>query len=90
LRKLLKDELGNGDLLRYVGRPERASPAEGSADLHALKQGQIVADAFADPPAPAAKKSNGRAATRTAKDGAAVANGKTEAPAAKRAAKARS
>src|SRR5262249_29834828 len=90
LRKLLKDELGNGDMLRYVGRPERASPAEGSADLHALKQGQIVADAFADAPAPVAKKTNGRASTRTTKDSAAAANGKTEAPTAKRAAKARS
>jgi hypothetical protein len=34
-----------------VGRPERASPAEGAADLHATEQARIVAEAFADPPA---------------------------------------
>ncbi len=34
----------------YVGRPERASPAEGAADLHATEQARIVAAAFADPP----------------------------------------
>jgi hypothetical protein len=28
--------------LRYVGRPERASTAEGSADLHAAEQARIV------------------------------------------------
>jgi 2-oxoglutarate dehydrogenase E1 component len=91
LRKLVRELLGTEDALRYIGRPERASPAEGSADLHALRQGQIVADAFADAPEPAAKKTNGRATTRNTKNGvAAVANGQGEAPTAKRAAKARS
>ena len=36
--------------MRYVGRPERASPAEGAADLHSSEQARIVAEAFADPP----------------------------------------
>ncbi|HEX6588210.1 MAG TPA: 2-oxoglutarate dehydrogenase E1 component, partial [Longimicrobiales bacterium] len=35
-----------GDLpLRYVGRPERASPAEGFADVHDVEQKRIVAEA---------------------------------------------
>ncbi len=36
-----------GDLaLRYLGRPERASTAEGSADVHAWEQARIVEAAF--------------------------------------------
>ena len=30
----------------YVGRPERASPAEGSPERHAAEQARIVAAAF--------------------------------------------
>ncbi|HEX2037305.1 MAG TPA: 2-oxoglutarate dehydrogenase E1 component [Chloroflexota bacterium] len=33
--------------LRYVGRPERASPAEGSPSWHAAEQQRIVSEAFA-------------------------------------------
>jgi 2-oxoglutarate dehydrogenase E1 component len=33
--------------VRYVGRPERSSPATGSADFHALEQAQVVSGAFA-------------------------------------------
>ena len=37
-------ELTDGALpVRYVGRPNRASPAEGSADMHATEQSRIVA-----------------------------------------------
>jgi 2-oxoglutarate dehydrogenase E1 component len=32
--------------VRYVGRPERASPAEGYADRHAAEQARIIAEAF--------------------------------------------
>jgi 2-oxoglutarate dehydrogenase E1 component len=32
--------------LRYVGRPDRASTAEGSAARHALEQSQIIAEAL--------------------------------------------
>lgn len=33
--------------LGYIGRPERASTAEGLADIHAVEQARIVAEAFA-------------------------------------------
>ncbi len=33
--------------LRYIGRPERASPSEGTPAWHAAEQARIVADAFA-------------------------------------------
>jgi 2-oxoglutarate dehydrogenase E1 component len=90
LRKLVREILGSEDALGYIGRPERASPAEGSADLHALNQGKIVTAAFADAPEPPAKKTNGRASTRATRNGvAAVANGQTETPTTKRAAKPR-
>jgi 2-oxoglutarate dehydrogenase E1 component len=35
-----------GTQLRYVGRPERASPAEGDPDSHAAEQARIVAEAI--------------------------------------------
>jgi 2-oxoglutarate dehydrogenase E1 component len=42
LRELLRPE----QTLRYVGRPERASPAEGWADVHAAEQRRIVEEAL--------------------------------------------
>ncbi|MGD9712643.1 MAG: 2-oxoglutarate dehydrogenase E1 component, partial [Thermomicrobiales bacterium] len=42
--------------VKYIGRPERASPAEGAADLHSREQARIVAAAFQDVPAPKGKK----------------------------------
>jgi len=36
--------------VRYLGRIERSSPAEGSLDLHTEVQARIVAEAFADAP----------------------------------------
>ncbi len=39
--------------LRYIGRPERASPAEGLAEMHEQEQARIVADAFTGVPEPA-------------------------------------
>lgn len=39
--------LGRDIPLVYIGRPERASPAVGSARVHATEQAKIVADAFA-------------------------------------------
>jgi 2-oxoglutarate dehydrogenase E1 component len=42
-----------GDLgVRYVGRPERASPAEGFAHRHNAEQARIVTTAWSDAPAP--------------------------------------
>lgn len=59
--------------VRYVGRPNRASPAEGSLDRHGVEQGRIVATALADAPAMAA--ANGRGRGRTAKANGAARNG---------------
>jgi 2-oxoglutarate dehydrogenase E1 component len=44
LRTLLEDRLP----VRYIGRPEMASPAEGSAQWHATEQSRIAAAAFSD------------------------------------------
>jgi 2-oxoglutarate dehydrogenase E1 component len=75
LRALIGSELP----LRYVGRPERASPAEGSADLHAIEQGRIVAAAFADAPEPTARRANGRARNGVAGGKSQVTSGKRRA-----------
>ena len=37
-------ELLDGATLRYVGRPERASPAEGWAEAHAAEQRRIISE----------------------------------------------
>jgi 2-oxoglutarate dehydrogenase E1 component len=58
-------ELTGGALpIGYIGRPERASPAEGSADSHADEQVRIVANAFANAPALAGKKNNAKASVK--------------------------
>ena len=41
----LRGSAGNAVVIRYVGRPERASPAEGYPQAHADEQARIVADA---------------------------------------------
>ncbi|HET8524292.1 MAG TPA: 2-oxoglutarate dehydrogenase E1 component [Thermomicrobiales bacterium] len=70
-------ELTGGELpIRYIGRPERASPAEGSAERHAAEQQRIVSEAFADVPE-RKRSTNGRAkgngrSTRQAKNGTAA------------------
>jgi 2-oxoglutarate dehydrogenase E1 component len=38
--------LQTGQVLRYAGRPERASPAEGYPTAHAIEQARIVAEAL--------------------------------------------
>ena len=43
----LRAAVGNSVPIRYVGRPERASPAEGYASAHAEQQAAIVAEALA-------------------------------------------
>jgi 2-oxoglutarate dehydrogenase E1 component len=43
----------NGRTLRYIGRPERASPAEGFAEMHEQEQARIIAEAFAGVAEPA-------------------------------------
>lgn len=44
----LHDLVGRDVPVTYLGRPERASPAVGSARVHASEQARIVSDAFAD------------------------------------------
>lgn len=36
--------------VRYVGRPDQGSPAEGSPEVHMAEQSRLVAEAFADVP----------------------------------------
>ena len=43
----LRELIGHDIPLLYIGRPERASTAVGSAVVHAADQAKIVADAFA-------------------------------------------
>jgi len=38
--------------LHYTGRPDRASPAEGLAELHTMEQNRIVAEAYQGVPVP--------------------------------------
>ncbi len=54
----LRAAVGNAMTIRYIGRPERASPAEGYAAPHAEQQAQLVAETLA-PPAP--KRAGARA-----------------------------
>jgi 2-oxoglutarate dehydrogenase E1 component len=45
--------LAGGDVpVAYIGRPRRASPAEGSSDAHAAEQARIIRDAFTGQPEP--------------------------------------
>jgi 2-oxoglutarate dehydrogenase E1 component len=77
LRELLQRQ-GQGDgierplPLRYAGRPERASPAEGSLDRHGAEQARIIQAALADAPA-VAMAANGR--SRGVKTNGAAGNG---------------
>jgi len=45
----LRAAVGNTIPIRYVGRPERASPAEGYASAHTEQQNRIVAEALGMP-----------------------------------------
>jgi 2-oxoglutarate dehydrogenase E1 component len=40
---------GNAMLIRYIGRPERSSPAEGYVTSHQEEQARIVSDALEVP-----------------------------------------
>ena len=46
MRERIEAELPAGASLRYIGRPERASPAEGYPAAHAKEQARIVAEAL--------------------------------------------
>ena len=45
VQERLRALLPEGVTLRYAGRPERASPAEGYPAVHAAEQARIVAEA---------------------------------------------
>jgi 2-oxoglutarate dehydrogenase E1 component len=45
----LRASAGNALIIRYVGRPERASPAEGYFTSHQAEQARIVSEAWAAP-----------------------------------------
>lgn len=61
----LRDLVGSAVPVRYVGRPNRASPAEGSADMHAAEQRRIVATTLVVPEIPTNGRSgNGRHSSR--------------------------
>ncbi|MDE3228967.1 MAG: 2-oxoglutarate dehydrogenase E1 component, partial [Chloroflexota bacterium] len=47
----LARQLPNGATLRYVGRPERASTAEGLPNAHAAEQARIISEALGGEPA---------------------------------------
>jgi 2-oxoglutarate dehydrogenase E1 component len=57
LRHILPQEIG----LRYEGRPNRASPAEGSPDRHKVEQHRIVEAAWSGAREPARKRQRQRA-----------------------------
>jgi len=42
----LRGAVGNATPIRYVGRPERASPAEGYQNAHTVAQGALVSEAL--------------------------------------------
>jgi 2-oxoglutarate dehydrogenase E1 component len=42
----LRELLPKGAALGYVGRPDRASPAEGYPAMHAMEQARIVGEAI--------------------------------------------
>ena len=58
----LRMSTGNALLTRYVGRPDRASPAEGYAEVHKKEQERIIAEVNAPPPQPAGAKRRSLAA----------------------------
>ena len=47
LEEKIRDVMPAGVALGYVGRPERASPAEGYHHAHVVEQRRIVAEALA-------------------------------------------
>ena len=57
----LRVSTGNAIPLRYIGRPERASPAEGYAEAHKAEQERIVTEANAPVQQPAGAKRRGMA-----------------------------
>jgi 2-oxoglutarate dehydrogenase E1 component len=55
----LRVSTGNVIIVRYIGRPERASPAEGYASAHKSEQDRIIAEVTAMRATPAGSKKRG-------------------------------
>ena len=55
----LRMSTGNALLTRYIGRPDRSSPAEGYAEVHKKEQERIIAEVSAPMPQPAGAKRRG-------------------------------
>ena len=72
----LRDLAGAQYTVRYVGRPERASPAVGSLATHNEEQARIVAAAYADAPELPSRNGNGRTTRKPAASVTATAKAK--------------
>ena len=57
----LRVSTGNAMIVRYIGRPGRASPAEGYASAHKVEQDRIVSEVNAERPLPVGTKRRGAA-----------------------------
>jgi len=55
----LRVSTGNAMIVRYIGRPERASPAEGYTAAHKLEQDRIIAEVTAERTVPSGTKRRG-------------------------------
>jgi 2-oxoglutarate dehydrogenase E1 component len=55
----LRVSTGNVMIVKYVGRPERASPAEGYASAHKVEQDRIVHEVTADVVTPTGSRKRG-------------------------------
>ena len=60
----LRVSTGNATIVRYAGRPERASPAEGYASAHKSEQERVVAEVMAPMQAPAGSRRRGMESSR--------------------------
>ncbi|MEJ7758828.1 MAG: 2-oxoglutarate dehydrogenase E1 component [Gemmatimonadaceae bacterium] len=61
----LRVSTGNAMIVRYSGRPDRASPAEGYASAHKIEQERVVAEVVAPVQALAGSRRRGMESSRT-------------------------